>query len=211
MRGTVTISRLYGAGGMRVAEAVAEGLGWRSVDRELVEEAARRLGVDPRLAAALDEKVPALIEEAGLALAAAERPPVPVSALDDRALAEAVRAVILSLADTGGYVILGRGGQAALRDRPDAVHIQLSGDLEDRTARVAEWQGVSQAEARARCRRVDEERAAYVRRFHGGDIRDPLLYDVILNTSRLGVEGAARAALRVARARLGVPAREERE
>jgi cytidylate kinase len=209
MRGTVTVSRLYGAGGIRVAEAVGEGLRWRAVDRELVEEAARRLGVDPRLAAALDEKVPALIEEAGLALAAAERPPVPVSALDDRALAEAVRAVIVSLADTGGYVILGRGGQAALRDRPDAVHIQLSGDLEDRAARVAERQGISQAEARARCRRVDEERAAYVRRFHGADIRDPLLYDAILNTSRLGVDGAARAALDVIRSRLGV--REKRE
>ena len=209
MRGTVTVSRLYGAGGIRVAEAVAEGLRWRTVDREVVEEAARRLGVDPRLAAALDEKVPALIEEAGLALAAAERPPVPVSALDDRALAEAVRAVIFSLADAGGYVILGRGGQAALRDRPDAVHIQLSGDLEDRAARVAEWQGVSQAEARARCSRVDEERAAYVRRFHGADIRDPLLYDAILNTSRLGVDGAARAALDVIRSRLGV--REKRE
>ena len=209
MRGTVTVSRLYGAGGIRVAEAVAEGLRWRTVDREVVEEAARRLGVDPRLAAALDEKVPALIEEAGLALAAAERPPVPVSALDDRALAEAVRAVIFSLADAGGYVILGRGGQAALRDRPDAVHIQLSGDLEDRAARVAEWQGVSQAEARARCSRVDEERAAYVRRFHGADIRDPSLYDAILNTSRLGVDGAARAALDVIRSRLGV--REKRE
>jgi cytidylate kinase len=209
MRGTVTVSRLYGAGGIRVAEAVAEGLRWRTVDREVVEEAARRLGVDPRLAAALDEKVPALIEEAGLALAAAERPPVPVSALDDRALAEAVRAVIFSLADAGGFVILGRGGQAALRDRPDAVHIQLSGDLEDRAARVAEWQGISQAEARARCSRVDEERAAYVRRFHGADIRDPLLYDAILNTSRLGVDGAARAALDVIRSRLGV--REKRE
>jgi cytidylate kinase len=209
MRGTVTLSRLYGAGGIRVAKAVAEALGWRTVDRDLVEEAAGRLGVDPRLAVALDEKVPALIEEAGLALAAAERPPVPVSALDDRALAEAVRAVIVSLADAGGYVILGRGGQAALREHPNTVHIQLSGDLEDRAARVAESQGVTQAEARARCRRVDEERAAYVQRFYGADIRDPLLYDAILNTSRLGVDGAARVVLEITRDRLGVPAGEE--
>jgi cytidylate kinase len=206
MRGVVTISRLYGAGGVRVAEVLAEALGWTKVDRELVEEAARRLGVDPRLAAALDEKVPALIEEAGLALAAVERPPAPVSVLGDRALAEAVRAVILSLADAGRYVILGRGGQAVLRGHRRAVHLQLTGELEDRAARVAEWHGISQAAARHMCRRVDDERAAYVRRFHDADIRDPLLYDAILNTSRLGIEGASRAGCEVVRVQLEPPA-----
>lgn len=210
MRGTVTISRAYGAGGLRVAEALADELGWRKVDRELVEEAAGRLGVDPRLAHALDERVPALIEEAGLALAAAERPPGSAAALDERALARAVRAVILSLAEAGGYVILGRGGQAILRDRPDAVHLQLVGDLADRAARVAEWDGIPEATALDRCHRVDQARAAYVRRFYGADISDPLLYDAILNTSRVGIDGAMRQALAIARSRLEVLANGDR-
>jgi cytidylate kinase len=203
MLGTVTISRSYGAGGIRVAGSLAEQLGWRKVDREIVEEAARRLGVEPELADALDEKVPALVEEAGLALAAAELPLGLSSApLEDRALADAVATVIRSLADAGGYVILGRGGQAVLRDRTDAVHIQLIGDLDDRAARIAEWHGLDRREAREMCRRVDEAREAYVRRFHGTDIADPLLYDAIVNTSRLGIEGATAVAMAIVRARL---------
>jgi cytidylate kinase len=203
MRGAVTISRWYGAGGIRVAEALARELSWKKADRELVELAARHLGLGTEEAEALDERVPALVEEAGLALAAAELPMgFTAPPLDDRALAEAVSEVIRSLADAGGYVILGRGGQAVLRARKDAVHLQLVGDPEDRAARVAEWQGVPLEEARDQCRRADEGRAAYVRRFHGVDISDPLLYDAVLNTSRLGVEGAAAAAIRLVRARL---------
>jgi hypothetical protein len=187
-----------------VADALAGELGWQKVDGEVVEQAARSVGVDPRVAEALDEKVPALVEEAGLALAAAELPlGIPPPVLEDRALAEGVAMVIRSLADAGGYVILGRGGQAALGDRDDAVHIQLVGDLRDRARRIAEWRGVSEAHAVEQCRRVDEDRAAYVRRFHGVDIRDPLLYHAVLNTSRLGVEGAAKAALALVRHRLG--------
>lgn len=203
VRGIVTISRSYGAGGVRVTEALARGLGWRKVDRELVEEAAHHLGVEPEVAEALDEKVPALIEEAGLALAAAELPMgVPAPRLEDRVLAAAVRTVIESLAQAGGYVILGRGGQAVLRERDDAVHLQLVADLEDRARRIATWQDMTAREAREICRRVDQERAAYVRRFYDVDISDPLLYDAVLNTSRLSLEEAARTGIEIARGRL---------
>jgi cytidylate kinase len=128
--------------------------------------------------------------------------------LEDRSLAEAVRTVIRSLADAGGYVILGRGGQAALRDRPDVVHFQLVGDLDDRARRVAGWRDISLGSAREQCHRVDEARVAYVRRFHEVDINDPLLYDAVLNTSRLGIGGAVAAAVEAVRARLGPDAPE---
>ena len=58
----VTVSRLYGAGGLRVARAIADALGFTLVDRELVEQAAARLGIDPAVASSRDEQVPALIE-----------------------------------------------------------------------------------------------------------------------------------------------------
>lgn len=199
----VTISRLYGAGGLRVTEGIGDRLGFRVVDRELVEEAARRLGVDPQLAEGMDERAPALLEQAGLALAVtqpgAEPPP-----LEDRALTEAVERVMRSLAAAGGYVILGRGGQAALRDRADACHLQLVAELEDRARWVAEWQGISVEQARDRCLRGDARRAAYVRRFYDVDINDPRLYDAVLNTSRLGIDGAIEVALAVIQRRLGV-------
>jgi cytidylate kinase len=203
--GVVTVSRQYGAGGLSVAPAIAEALGFRFADREVVEQAAARVGLDSELADHLDERVPVLIEKVGLALAAAspEFGLVAPPAADDRLLADGVRQVLESMAAAGGFVVLGRGGQAALRDHPDAVHLQLIADLDDRAARIVRSQRVSEAEARDACRRVDAERAGYVKRFYGVDIADPLLYDAVLNTSRLGTDGAAEAGAAIARRRLG--------
>jgi len=202
--GAVTVSRQYGAGGLRFAPALAEALGYRFVDREIVEEGARRLGLDPKLASERDERAPAVVEEIGLALAQGT-PELGLSPVrtDDAKLAEEVRSVIVALADAGGYVILGRGGQAALRGRPDVVHLSLVGDRADRALRVRERQGLSEREAAARCERVDADRAAYVRRFYGADIRDPTLYDCVVNTSTLGIEGALEVALAACRRKLG--------
>ncbi len=204
--GIVTVSRQYGAGGRRVASELAAALGFRLVDRELAEEAARRLGVDPEVAESRDERAPAVIEEIGLALAAASTGlgDFPSPEVDDRRLAEATRRVILSLADAGGYVVLGRGAQAALAGRADACHIFLVGDIHDRIRRIMNSQHVDEPEAAARCTRMDAERAGYVRRFYGAHIADPLLYDCVLNTSRLGLEGAVQIALAVARRKLGL-------
>ncbi|HCO03765.1 MAG TPA: hypothetical protein DIT48_10475 [Actinobacteria bacterium] len=205
----VTVSRQYGAGGQRVAAALAESLGFRVADRDVVEAAARQLGMAPEVAEGRDERTPALIEELGMVLAAASPEfahAPPATRLDDRTLAEATGRVITSLAGVGGYVILGRGGQAALRDRTDVCHLHLVGDPSDRARRIAKWQGIDEQAAAERCRKVDAERAAYVKRFYGVDLTDPLLYHAVLNTTRLGLGGATNAALSVARSALGLEA-----
>jgi cytidylate kinase len=205
----VTISRQYGAGGIRVASAVAEALGFRAVDREIAEETARRVGMDPDVVASLDERAPAIMEELGFVLSAAPplgagmvTEPAASVALDDRALCETTRAVILSMAEAGGFVIVGRGGQAILRDRPDACHLALVADLEVRVERIVSWQAVDEAEARERCRRIDAERAGYLGKYYGADIADPALYHAVLDTSS-GLDDAAREAAAVARRVLG--------
>jgi cytidylate kinase len=200
----VTVSRQYGAGGQTVSAALADALGFRFADRDIVEQAARKVGLDEDLAEHLDERVPALVEKVGLALAAAspEFGLVAPTPADDRLLADEVRRVLESMASAGGFVVLGRGAQAALQDRPDAVHLQLVGDPDDRAARIVRSQGISEQEAKEACRRVDAERSGYVRRFYGVDINDPLLYDAVLNTTRLGTEGAVEAGTEIVRLRL---------
>ena len=200
----VTVSRQYGAGGLAVAPRIAEALGLRFVDRELAEEAARRLGADPDTARAGDERVPSLIEDIGLRLAAtnAGLDAAPIPPIGGASLADAIRRVIVSLADAGGYVILGRGSQAILAGRPTACHLSLVADLRVRAERVARSHGIGEREAAATCERVDGERAAYVRRFHGRDIRDPLLYDAVINTTSLSVQDAAEIGVLVVRRKL---------
>lgn len=124
--------------------------------------------------------------------------------VDDRTLADATRAIVESLADAGGYVVLGRGAQAALAGRRDVCHLSLVADQADRVRQVMTWNHVENREAARRCSETDAERAAYVRRFYGRDIRDPLLYDAVLNTSLLGLDGATEIAITIARRKLAL-------
>jgi cytidylate kinase len=194
----VTISRQYGAGGLTVSTIVSQELGYPLIDRDIVQQAALRLGIDPAVAHSWDERAPAIVEEMGMALAAGAPlfgggplPQFDERAVDDHALADATSKVITSLADAGNYVILGRGAQAVLRDRTDAVHVSLVGALEDRVRRIMRSQASDEKQARARCDRVDGERAGYVKHYYGLNIRDPLLYHVVINTSRMTLEEAA--------------------
>jgi cytidylate kinase len=118
-------------------------------------------------------------------------------------MADAVRNVIHSLADAGGYVILGRGSQAALADRSDVCSLLLVADEGHRVERIARWQEVPEKEAHARLQRADRERRDYVMRFYGRDIADPTLYDVVIDTSRLGLQRSVRVAIDAARIKLG--------
>jgi len=204
LQGVVTVSRRYGAGGARIAPAIAEALGFRFADSDVVDLAARQMGVDPKWALQHDERVPDILENLGRALAAAspEFGIAPEPVLDERALADAVRNVIHSLADAGGFVILGRGSQAALADRDDACNLLLVADERTRVERIRRWQDVSEKEARARIERNDRERREYVRRFYGRDVDDPILYDAVIDNGRLGLRRAARVAIGIARIKL---------
>ena len=187
---------------------MAEAIGFHFVDREIVQEAALHLGLDPEVASSRDERVPDIVEEVGLALAAStpgfgpEFGMPPVAEVDGRALAEATSRVIHALADAGGYVILGRGAQCILAGRADVLHASLVGTPDDRARRISEWQHIDEHTARHRCRDLDGERAAYVKRYYGRDIRDPLLYDLVLNTSLLSLTDATDLIVAAARRKL---------
>src|SRR5260221_13722804 len=58
----ITVSRQFGAGGSRVAEKVADALGWQLYDNAMVDEVAARLGTTVEAVSARDERAPSLAE-----------------------------------------------------------------------------------------------------------------------------------------------------
>jgi cytidylate kinase len=95
-------------------------------------------------------------------------------------------ALVQGLAEAGDVVIVGRGSQAILGNRHDAVHVQVVCDLSERVRRIAERDGIEPAAANARIQESDRERNLWYRKYFAVDFESPHLYDVILNTARLG-------------------------
>jgi len=191
----ITISREFGAGGSELAQALGMRLGWRVVDRGLVRDVAGRLGVDEDAIEARDEHAPGLLERIGTTLlrTAPEVLVVPpdLSSPLPETIADTVRAVCTEAAESPPVILVGHGTQALLAGRPRTLHLRLVAPLATRIARIRARTGDDTATATAAARRVDADRASYIRRSYGCDWRDPLLYTLQLNTGRVDVEAAA--------------------
>lgn len=172
----VTVSRQLGSMGTQIAREVARRLGCRMVWREVINEAARLAGAP--------EAALAMIDDLGL-LDVDLRPEA------SQAYEEAVREVMEDLVAGGDVVIVGRAGQVILADRPDVLHVRVIAPMPLRVERIASMHQVPTAAARARVEQSDRTRRDHLRRYHGVDWNDPQLYDLVLNTEQLTVEGGA--------------------
>ncbi len=109
-----------------------------------------------------------------------------------------VRQVILEYAQAGDVIIVGRGGQAILRDMSGVLHVKVIGSEEIRARRLVQRIGVDAREATYQIRRSDRERARYLKHFHNLNWEDPCLYDLVLNTDRLAVDVAVHLVIEAA-------------
>jgi cytidylate kinase len=191
----VTLSASYGAGGSRIGPALAERLGVEFLDRAIPARVAERLAVSLDAALAHDESLGdaigrfvssfAMLPELAAVMAQAGVP----AGEDFRVNTEA----IIREHAAEGAVVLGRAGALVLRDHPGALHVRLDGPAERRVERMMREQGLDRAEAERLRKDADRAREAYVRHFYGADARDPALYHMVVDSTRLPVGAVVEA------------------
>src|SRR5579871_2915574 len=169
----VAISREIGTAGNQVGLAVARALGCAFVDREIIVEAARRYEVAAERLADVDERAPSFWQRFDR---------------ERRRLLVFIRAALLDRLADGACVVTGRLAPMLLRDVPPVLLVRVTAPLDVRVRRVM-------AEAR-----LDEPAAQAQSLFDLEDWRDPVHYDVVVNTARLAVEECAALVVRAAEA-----------
>ena len=182
----VTIGREYGSGGAAVGAAVAQALGYRLLDRNLIERIAAAAQVDPQVAERLDEHVDGWVARINRALRFGAFDSVAVDAGD--AIVDAARmqaltaAVIQEAAAEGQCVIVGRAAQCVLRGRPDVFNVFVYAPRGDRARRLRARLG-PEGDVDTLIDDTDRERAAYVKLHHGCDWVDRRLYHLMVNAA----------------------------
>src|SRR5437867_7473412 len=99
--------------------------------------------------------------------------------------------VIAEAAAEGRVVLVGRGAQAVLATRPNALHVYVIASTPFRKKVAVERLGVDPANADKIIQETDHRRDQYVKTHYGRDRQDLTQYDLVLNAERLGFEGAA--------------------
>ena len=204
----ITISRQYGAGGSVVARRVAELLGWRVVDNELVERVAAEAGLAPEDVARREERVPGFVQRLAQALVAGtpEAGPgpaiaVPLSSLAEPDLVRITERVVAQVASEGRVVLVGRAAPAVLGSEREALHVRVVASRRYRIRVAAKRLAVSEEEAARITDDTDKNRARYHREYYKREWADPVGYHMTLNTELLGIDGAAQVIADAARAR----------
>jgi len=209
----ITISREVGSGGDQIARRLCELLGYRYFDKTLMAQVAREQGVSDTEVVDFSEDsyrvrsfIDALLRRSTRIATATtvgtttrgERTRL-VQDVDEEMAASFVRATIRALRAYGRVVVVGRGGQAVLRDATDVLHVRIVARLEDRVHEVTQTEGLTREAAHTMIGERDRATIEYLRRFHGIDWADPSLYHLTVNTSLLGREAVADLLASVAR------------
>ncbi|MDD4356477.1 MAG: cytidylate kinase-like family protein [Smithellaceae bacterium] len=188
----VTISRQLGCGGAYVGYQLAKHLNIFYADREIIGQAARQLSVLEEDVKTREEKTLSFWQSFLRSYAVAPDTYVQPRALapSDFELYKTESEIIRRIAQERSAVIIGRCGASVLRDHPNHISLFLHGKISFRKSRVQKLYGVSEEAAGKMIARNDEERARYNQKFTGREWTDARQYDMTLDTSKTGVDGA---------------------
>lgn len=190
----LTVNREFCSGGGPIAQIIAERLGWKLLDKEIIDAIAYAAHVEPSAVRPYDERVSSWLRRLNqqamrsAALAAGLE-------LGDDAVFDAYQTVkisqkIIEEAHTeGNHVIVGRGSQCVLQCRPHVFHVFVYAPLKQRIARLcasaehySHEAGINEKSANLeqRVRAVDVERAKYLQQYFGKHWNNPHLYDLMI-------------------------------
>lgn len=202
----ICISHTDGSGGESVGSIVAEALGYRLLNEEIIQEAARLAHVDPSQVAAAERKQ-SLLQRVLDSLAGAqdlvgvaplgagllvplggESLPRTPSKEDMRGM---IRAAIFEVSRYGKVVLVTHAASMALAGRPGVLRVLVTAPAEVRTARLAEARSLTAQAARDAIAAGDRGRRDYLKSFYGIDEEAPTHYDLVVNTEQVTAHQAA--------------------
>ncbi len=102
-----------------------------------------------------------------------------------------MRNVIYSFAKRGNCVLVGRGAVFGAQGLPNCIHLRLVAPYEFRVQKIMRAHNLSQSAAEEYISLHQQQRDDFIKRFAAGRLDDPLLYHLVINNDRLGVEEIA--------------------
>lgn len=179
----ITIGRSFGSNGRRIGERLAESLGIAFYDRNLIDMAARKSGIDRAVVGNADEKLIGRFLELtpGLDL---------IQENSNEKIYRAQAEVIRSIVRRGeSCVIVGRGADYVLRNHHDVLKVFIYAPLECRIQTVMERYHFRKEEAEKVIRHMDKIRRNYYEYFTDRNWDQKEGKDLLIDSSEFGVQG----------------------
>jgi cytidylate kinase len=190
-RTVICVSHATGAGGTDLGRFVADKLGFRLIDEEIVTRAAENQDVHVDDLADVERRkslLTRILSEMAVG-AAMGAPGELIYTLepqpDKNSLRGLIRQSINETADDGNVVIVSHAASYALANRENVLRVLVTASAEVRVRRLVDASGVDEKQATKSIGTNDAGRADYLKRFYGIADELPTHYDLVINTDRI--------------------------
>ena len=185
----VTIARGYGSGGRTIGKMLADRLGVKFYDKDLIRMASDVSGINESLFGQSDEKTRSGVFGKPGVYKGEVIAPGKSGFISEENLFNYQAMVIKQIAEEGSCVIVGRCADYVLRDDPSVVRVFIYADEEACIKNAADVKGITdRKEALRTIASTDKERAAYYKAHTGREWIDARNYDLCLNSGDLGFD-----------------------
>lgn len=201
-RYVIVIGRKYGSGGRAIGEILSEKLGIPLYDKTILAKVAAEQKIPDERLRAMDEYLNAhRFTNIGLQAKKALINPGnwfetnPEGILDREKVYQWQSDVIRRLAEEGPCIIVGRCGDEVLKDHPNLISLFITAPMKVREERIARlYPDIPETKYqthRQYINQTDRLRSHYYNYHTGRDWGDITNYDLVLDSSKLGIEGTA--------------------
>lgn len=194
----ITVEREYGSRGGEFAHELADRLGWRLMDSELVSAAAKAAGVSPELAAKFDEHLDPWYYRYGKAFWHDSAYPMTGlsedQVFDSERMLALIKKEIERAATEGHCVLVGRGAACALACIPGCFHVFVYATAKAKREWFVNAFPKQAQQADQVLANFDKRRAAVIRKMYSQEWCARGLYHMLVN-SGMGFEAMIEATL----------------
>jgi cytidylate kinase len=190
----ITISRQYGAGGKTLGQMIANELGYTFADSNIIQRVAKEANVSTKWVESVEKEAGGKLSR--FVSKMVSKPLVDRVLKDERGYIDEeiyldyLVLIIAQIADEGDVVILGRGSQYILNDHPDAYHLLLIDEIENRVKFMMEHYDLSRRRADQVVNNEDKRRMNLYRKLGKTDYDQPSLYHLVLNMGKVNLQKA---------------------
>ena len=178
----VALGREHGSGGHAIAKRLAQQLDIALYDKELIDRVVETSGYSREMVAQMDERPANLLFSRRIG---------DFSNSLEVNVAEQAFAFLRRQAESGeSFVVVGRCADFVLRENPNLLRVFITGNHDDKVRYLMRLENLEEKQASDLAHATDRQRKAYHNYHCDTKWGDSRAYDLILNSSLLGIEGA---------------------
>lgn len=191
----ITISRQFGAGGKTLALKLAEALNYEIAHELIIEQLAEKakLSEDGVRAFEVEEEVDSSRSSATVSSGRKFMDRIFETQrkyMDGQTYLKLLYEIMPKVAEQDNIIILGRGSQFILKDRPNTYHVLLVAEYQGRVKFMQQQYGLSEEEASQAVAKQSKRRLKLMKVFHSEDYDQPVHYNLVVNMSKVNMDQA---------------------